>query len=143
MSSCGSCNLAEMTNILRVFFSYIDLDNHPHLLTPAQLECRESELRSCKEQQKQQLQDHEDLSRSASSSLFDTDSKVIEELECPVCLEDMRPPKQIYSCTNAHLFCQKCNILQLKNCPKCREDFRAKKPARNRLAERWACKIFQ
>ena len=143
---------------LITYFSNPDLDNHPHLLSPAQLNERESELEAMKQQelllQKEQHQGGEGEEDKASAvasgrsldsppSLFDTDSKVIEELECPVCLEDMRPPRQIYSCSNAHLFCQRCNILELKSCPKCREDFRARKPDRNRLAERWACKIFQ
>lgn len=89
------------------------------------------------------------LSSSSSSvatcsalSLFDADSKILEELECPVCLDEMRPPKRIFSCSNAHLFCGRCNVLELKTCPKCREDFKNARPVRNRLAERWAHKIF-
>ena len=79
---------------------------------------------------------------TSASSLFEADSKILEELECPVCLDEMRPPKRIFSCSNAHLFCGRCNVLELKTCPKCREDFKNARPARNRLAERWAHKIF-
>ncbi|TRY69362.1 hypothetical protein TCAL_02464 [Tigriopus californicus] len=79
---------------------------------------------------------------SASLSMMDIDSKIAEELECPVCLEDMHPPVLIFSCSNAHLFCGRCNILELKTCPKCREDFSQYPPNRNRLAERWAHKLF-
>eukprot|EP00095_Tigriopus_kingsejongensis_P011205 maker-scaffold263_size232787-snap-gene-1.25 protein:Tk11205 transcript:maker-scaffold263_size232787-snap-gene-1.25-mRNA-1 annotation:"ankyrin repeat-containing" len=77
-----------------------------------------------------------------SISLHDIDSKIAEELECPVCLEEMTPPTPIFSCSNAHLFCGRCNILELKTCPKCREDFVQSRPVRNRLAERWAHKLF-
>ncbi len=91
---------------------------------------------------------------SDRASLDPTDSLIAEELECPVCLEEMRPPKRIFSCSNAHLFCERCNdASRLRSCPKCREDFgrsassspsssSGRAPARNRLAERWACKIF-
>ena len=68
---------------------------------------------------------------------------VLEEMECPICLIEMAPPKKIYACTNAHLFCQNCKVPALKTCPKCREDFVTMPPIRSILAERWACKIFQ
>ena len=28
--------------------------------------------------------------------------------ECPICMEDMRPPLQIFSCNNGHLICSVC-----------------------------------
>ena len=74
-------------------------------------------------------------------------AKLKEEFECPVCLEQMRPPKQIYSCSSTHLFCQRCCQVLSKSerlwcCPKCRENFALTPPIRNRLAERWAKKFF-
>ena len=74
-------------------------------------------------------------------------AKLKEEFECPVCLEQMRPPKQIYSCSSTHLFCQRCCQLLSKSerlwcCPKCRENFALTPPIRNGLAERWAKKFF-
>ena len=68
---------------------------------------------------------------------------VLEEMECPICLIEMTPPKKIYACSNAHLFCQNCKVPALKTCPKCREDFVKQPPLRSTLAERWACKLFQ
>ena len=29
--------------------------------------------------------------------------------ECPVCLEEMNPPTEIFSCPNGHLVCGECN----------------------------------
>jgi hypothetical protein len=69
---------------------------------------------------------------------------ILEEMECPICMIEMTPPKKIYSCSNAHLFCQNCKIIPaLTNCPSCREDFRVTPPLNSKLAERWARKIFQ
>ena len=67
---------------------------------------------------------------------------LLEEMECPICLISMTPPKMIFACTNAHLFCQNCKIPALKTCPKCREDFANHPPSRCKLAERWACEVF-
>ena len=77
----------------------------------------------------------------------DLSSMLVEEFECPVCFEPMRPPKHIYACSNTHLFCQRCYQVLTKSekfccCPKCRENFKLTPPIRNRLAERWAKKFF-
>ena len=74
-------------------------------------------------------------------------AKLREEFECPVCLEQMRPPKQIYSCSGSHLFCQRCCQVLSKSeklwcCPKCRENFALTAPIWNGLVERWAKKFF-
>ena len=86
--------------------------------------------------------DQDRLPMTTPSSL----SSVADELECPVCLLEMRPPAvtTIVACANnAHLFCLGCLRRGLKACPVCREDFAAAgQPQRNRLAERWARKIF-
>ena len=38
--------------------------------------------------------------------------------ECPVCMEEMRPPMQIFNCRNGHLICSVCrpNVLVCANC---------------------------
>ena len=38
----------------------------------------------------------------------ETESVLLAELVCPVCEEDMLPPKQIYQCGVGHLVCQDC-----------------------------------
>jgi len=41
---------------------------------------------------------------------------------CPVCWEEMKPPKRIFQCTNGHLVCERCHSQpQLVKCPTCRE----------------------
>ena len=37
-------------------------------------------------------------------------------LECPVCMEEMKPPKKIFQCSNGHVICEHC-----KNNPEVRE----------------------
>ena len=52
-------------------------------------------------------------------------NKNTSELEipkCPVCLEEMGPPKKIHNCVLGHSFCSLC-VPQLDKCPKCRKGF--------------------
>jgi hypothetical protein len=46
--------------------------------------------------------------------------KLLEELECPMCLELFQPPVGI--CANGHSVCGRCKI-QVTTCPVCREEF--------------------
>ena len=60
------------------------------------------------------------------------------EYECPVCLEPLSYPLQIYACSNDHLFCSECLFdHDLKLCPCCREDFNILKPQRRPAYERF------
>ncbi|GFG35084.1 hypothetical protein Cfor_05090 [Coptotermes formosanus] len=60
---------------------------------------------------------------------------VLEQLECPVCMEYMLPP--ITFCGNGHNICSNCKP-KLQNCPTCREGFFQ---ARNKALERLALKV--
>merc|ERR1719508_424971 len=40
--------------------------------------------------------------------------------ECPVCLEGMPPPMNIFNCPNGHFVCGNCKT-KVANCPKCFE----------------------
>jgi hypothetical protein len=55
------------------------------------------------------------------------------ELECVICME--LPIKHVFSCTEQHIVCSKCN-LKIDKCPICRQDFKATPTSRNRLAEK-------
>merc|ERR1711874_604507 len=47
-----------------------------------------------------------------------------KQLECPVCFELMKPPKQIWQCGSGHTLCEMCkNDPEMNNCPTCREPF--------------------
>merc|ERR550532_3073717 len=39
--------------------------------------------------------------------------------ECPVCFDEMAPPKQIFHCVNGHFVCGSCRP-NIHECPKCR-----------------------
>jgi len=97
-----------------------------------------------------QLQELEQLNISISrkipcnkSSSFpsrDVDnSRVRELLECPVCLEGMRPPKKIFQCSNGHVICELCkNNPGVRTCPTCRVEFSRHNCVRNIVAEKLA-----
>ena len=71
-------------------------------------------------------------------------------LECPICLEEMRPPRRIFQCSNGHAVCgecrhrystvqYRCSTVQcrhrLASCPYCRLRFSEATLTRNILAE--------
>merc|ERR1711915_85674 len=61
------------------------------------------------------------------------------ELECPVCLEEMRPPVRIWQCVSGHAVCEECRKSPLvKDCPSCRQ----KIVGRNIPAEKLARSLF-
>ncbi len=31
-------------------------------------------------------------------------------LECPICTEEMKPPRKIFQCSNGHVICELCKI---------------------------------
>lgn len=55
-------------------------------------------------------------------------------LECPVCVEVMKPPRKIFQCSNGHIICEQCKKNPaVKVCPTCRVPMR--KVTRNIFAE--------
>ena len=59
--------------------------------------------------------------------MMDRNEHMKRELECPVCLEEMEPPKQIWNCANGHAVCGDCREKGVVVCPTCkteRLDFR-------------------
>jgi len=66
-------------------------------------------------------------------------SNSVSELECPVCLEEMKPPIKIWQCMDGHPVCDTCRRRpQVTACPVCRQDI----VGRNILAEKIAASIF-
>ena len=61
------------------------------------------------------------------------------ELECPICLEEMRPPMRIWQCVSGHPVCDTCRRNpRVSECPTCRQ----KIVGRNVLAEKLARSLF-
>ena len=59
-----------------------------------------------------------------------------DAFDCPVCLEEMKPPKKIFQCSNGHSFCETCKMNPaLRSCPVCRVFFNGSNVTRNILAE--------
>ena len=36
--------------------------------------------------------------------------EVLASLECPICTEEMKPPRKIFQCMNGHVICELCKI---------------------------------
>ena len=53
---------------------------------------------------------------------IDSNRTLREEVECPVCCEEMAPPMTIFQCSQGHPVCSSCRP-KLLHCPSCREDF--------------------
>ena len=77
---------------------------------------------------KKKLADHQEPVASASnSSEVSSATKLNKLLECPVCLEEMRPPVKIFQCSNGHALCEHCkDNPHVKSCPTCRVVFTTK-----------------
>jgi len=68
-----------------------------------------------------------------------TEPRPHSELECPVCLEEMRPPMRIWQCVSGHPVCDICvRNPRVKECPTCRQ----KITGRNMLAEKLAMSLY-
>ena len=66
-------------------------------------------------------------------------SSLTKLLECPVCLDEMRPPVKIFQCSNGHAICEHCkDNPNVKSCPTCRVVFTGDNVTRNILAESMA-----
>jgi len=61
------------------------------------------------------------------------------ELECPVCFTDMKPPVHIWQCAQGHPVCQPCKTRpEVRHCPTCRQRI----VGRATLVEKIAAQIF-
>merc|ERR1712181_101133 len=61
------------------------------------------------------------------------------ELECPVCLEEMRPPVRIWQCSDGHPVCELCRRKpEVSCCPTCRKYI----VGRSTIAEKLARVIY-
>lgn len=75
-------------------------------------------------------------SESIASLSLEDGTSIINMLECPVCLDTMKPP--IFQCQNGHSVCNNCKG-ELSSCPTCRG---ALIDTRNLIAEQLAYKVI-
>ena len=78
------------------------------------------------------LQNTEQLTISDSEPTLN--QELSDEISCPICFEEMLPPKQIFCCPNGHPICSNCDQ-KVKICPVCRQNY-VKDSRRNHFAER-------
>eukprot|EP00092_Neocalanus_flemingeri_P085893 GFUD01108148.1.p1 GENE.GFUD01108148.1~~GFUD01108148.1.p1 ORF type:complete len:262 (+),score=107.40 GFUD01108148.1:55-840(+) len=61
------------------------------------------------------------------------------ELECPVCMEEMKPPRRIWQCSDGHAVCEHCRKKPAVTCcPTCRKYI----VGRSTIAEKMARSLF-
>lgn len=79
------------------------------------------------------------LSSSPALSTTETMTNTRSELECPVCLEEMRPPRRIWQCSDGHAVCDFCRRKpSINSCPTCRKYI----VGRSNIAEKLARSVF-
>merc|ERR1719203_1273534 len=108
----------------------------------AELERKDEEdrqsLASLKEITNQLAKDIRKLDLDESSANLEA---ARETLECPVCMEIMRPPVRIWMCSASHLVCEPCKEkLQGRFCPICRTE---RVSLRAHMAENFARTLFK
>ena len=58
-----------------------------------------------------------------------------EQFECPVCLEEMKPPVRIHQCVDGHLLCGTCRENPaILTCPVCRGNIMGRAVVMEKLA---------
>merc|ERR1712096_580362 len=59
---------------------------------------------------------------ASSNDTAETMTNTKSELECPVCLEEMKPPRRIWQCSDGHAICDFCRKKPTVTCcPTCRK----------------------
>lgn len=53
---------------------------------------------------------------------LDENEALKKGMECPVCLDQMKPPTRIFQCTSGHLLCEECKCkMRGGKCPTCKK----------------------
>ena len=60
------------------------------------------------ENQEKCLRAEKNKERREEAEWKETEESLISELVCPICEEEMCPPKQIYQCDQGHVLCHHC-----------------------------------
>ena len=79
----------------------------------------EKEMESLDDQMTKNKRKGSDLERALQSRM--KFARIPKTPECPICLEEMKPPTQIFNCNNGHLVCGGCRPKVIDNmCSTCR-----------------------
>lgn len=146
ISSKRETHRHKLNDIHEAYKSEIQRENERHLEDLKVTEVEICSLRS-------QLEELEQLNSTITSRIPGTKAVVTERetgrlrelLECPVCLDEMRPPKKIFQCSNGHVICELCKSNpEVRSCPTCRVQFRGGSNfVRNIVAEKLARNTFE
>ena len=110
---------------------------------------REQEVFKLKQKREEEIAEKEALGRfkqveefienvkSPVDESYSSDLK--KELKCPVCFEEMKPPVEIWQCSQGHPICQPCKYIQdISHCLTCRQEI----VGRANLVEKIAVRVF-
>jgi len=100
---------------------------------------QEQEKGELEDRQKEEKGDLEDTHELELETFDDQTKEIYKKMrsftesslqlpECPVCLEEMRPPVQIFNCLNGHVICGKCRR-RVFICTHCRRSYKGRATA--------------
>jgi hypothetical protein len=89
--------------------------------------CRETDnqeiLEVLEEKRREKLEEarreteRQDMQEEMNRIKLDKEKEALEikevldtSLECPICTEEMKPPRKIFQCSNGHVICELCKI---------------------------------
>jgi len=135
----------KLCDIHEAYKIEIQKENERHV---EDLKVTEASIRQLKSKLEELQQLNYSISRKIPTTELPTSrceqTRVRELLECPVCLEEMKPPKKIFQCSNGHVICELCkNNPEVRSCPTCRVKFRGQNVVRNIVAEKLARSTYE
>ena len=127
----------EMTKALSTASLIASLKEDPQLLTNIE----EEELKCRLQQTERVLNSIQGDTQNSINEYLIVQEEARKELECVICLEVPKAGEHVFSCSEHHLLCCKCNAKSITSCPVCRHVFGTSSPKRNRLAEKMIQKL--
>lgn len=88
-------------------------------------------------------QDLESLEKKKNKTFVKASAVNEEAFECPICFVLPLPPKQVYQCTNGHIYCSDCKEKpRMSVCPQCRAPIPKDNAIRNLMYEEIIANVF-
>jgi len=126
-------NLRDIAEMEAVMLSDKQLMQTRHVAENAQMQRRhEEETGRLSEKQRKEVEELDRMMRENGERRSDLERRMQARMrtpanatpnvpECPVCLEEMNPPTEIFNCRNGHLICGECRPNVANNmCTTCR-----------------------
>ena len=114
-------------------------ESDPSYLTEEHITLNEKKIKNAKNALKKMHLSKGSFEESFNEVL-EVQQEALKELECVICLDV--PKEDVFSCTEHHILCSRCQQKDLLKCPICQQDFAIFPPTRNRVAKRMIQKLI-